>query len=119
MNETALPMRQLGACLPGTGIGGAGVHWNGQTWRFHPRDFTIRTTTIDRYGASAIPAGMTIQDWGITYDELEPYFDKFEYMAGHRRQGREPEGPEDRRAATSSRARARASSRSRRRPTPR
>ena len=25
---------------------------------------------------------MTIQDWGITYDELEPYYDKFEYMAG-------------------------------------
>src|SRR5947208_1323333 len=25
---------------------------------------------------------MTIQDWGITYAELEPYYDKFEYMAG-------------------------------------
>ena len=25
---------------------------------------------------------MTIQDWGITYDELEPYYDRFEYMAG-------------------------------------
>ena len=77
-----MPIRQLGAFLPGTGIGGAGVHWNGQTWRFHPRDFTIRTSTIDRYGASAIPPGMTIQDWGITYDELEPYMDKFDYMAG-------------------------------------
>ena len=82
MQENALPMRQLGSFLPGTGIGGAGVHWNGQTWRFHPRDFTIRTSTIDRYGASAIPDGMTIQDWGITYDQLEPYYDKFEYMAG-------------------------------------
>ncbi len=80
--ETALPMRQLGAWLPGTGVGGAGVHWNGQTWRFHPRDFTIKTSTIDRYGAAAIPANMAIQDWGITYDELEPYYDKFEYMAG-------------------------------------
>jgi gluconate 2-dehydrogenase alpha chain len=80
--ETALPIRQLGAWLPGTGVGGAGVHWNGQTWRFHPRDFQIRTETIDRYGASAIPANMAIQDWGITYDELEPYYDKFEYMAG-------------------------------------
>ena len=82
MQENALPMRQLGSFLPGTGIGGAGVHWNGQTWRFHPRDFTIRTSTVDRYGASAIPDGMSIQDWGITYDELEPYYDKFEYMAG-------------------------------------
>jgi gluconate 2-dehydrogenase alpha chain len=82
MQENALPFRQLGSFLPGTGIGGAGVHWNGQTWRFHPSDLTKRTTVVDRYGASAIPAGMTIQDWGITYDELEPYYDKFEYMAG-------------------------------------
>ena len=82
LNETALPIRQLGSFLPGTGLGGAGVHWNGQTWRFHPRDFTIRTSAIDRYGASAIPAGMSIQDWGVTFDELEPYYDKFEYMAG-------------------------------------
>ena len=82
LQENALPIRQLGSFLPGTGVGGAGVHWNGQTWRFHPRDFTMRTSTIERYGASAIPAGMSIQDWGITYDELEPYFDKFEYMAG-------------------------------------
>ena len=42
LRETALPIRQLGSFLPGTGLGGAGVHWNGQTWRFHPRDFTIR-----------------------------------------------------------------------------
>ena len=82
LRETALPIRQLGSFLPGTGLGGAGVHWNGQTWRFHPRDFTIRTSTIERYGAAMIPAGMTIQDWGITYDELEPYYQTFEEMAG-------------------------------------
>jgi gluconate 2-dehydrogenase alpha chain len=82
LREPALPIRQLGSFLPGTGLGGAGVHWNGQTWRFHPRDFTIRTSTIDRYGAGMIPAGMTIQDWGVTYDQLEPYYDKFEKMAG-------------------------------------
>ena len=28
-NQTALPMRQLGSFLPGEGVGGAGVHWNG------------------------------------------------------------------------------------------
>src|SRR6476659_3592416 len=82
LGENALPIRQLGSFLPGTGLGGAGVHWNGQTWRFHPRDFTAYSSTVDRYGKSAIPAGMTIQDWGITYDQLEPYYDRFEYMAG-------------------------------------
>src|SRR5579871_472144 len=27
--QTALPMRKLGSFLPGTNVGGAGVHWNG------------------------------------------------------------------------------------------
>jgi gluconate 2-dehydrogenase alpha chain len=80
--ERALPIRRLGSFLPGTGLGGAGVHWNGQTWRFHPRDFTLRSTAEEVYGADAIPDDMAIRDWGITYEELEPYYDRFEYMAG-------------------------------------
>ncbi|WP_309118230.1 GMC family oxidoreductase [Paenibacillus sp.] len=78
----ALPMRQYGSFLLGEGLGGAGVHWNGQTFRFLPYDFQIRSLTEERYGKNKIPAEMTIQDWGITYDELEPYFDAFEKMAG-------------------------------------
>jgi len=30
IGQTALPMRQLGSFQPGTGVGGAMVHWNGQ-----------------------------------------------------------------------------------------
>ncbi|MBD1383350.1 GMC family oxidoreductase [Metabacillus arenae] len=78
----ALPMRQYGSFLLGEGLGGAGVHWNGQTYRFMPYDFEIQSKTVERYGKNKIPKGMTIQDWGITYDELEPYFDKFEKTAG-------------------------------------
>lgn len=78
----ALPMRQYGSFLLGDNLGGAGVHWNGQTYRFLPYDFQMRSMTVDRYGKDKIPADMTIQDWGITYDELEPYYDKFEKMAG-------------------------------------
>lgn len=33
LSEQALPYRQLGSFLPGDGVGGAGVHWNGQNWR--------------------------------------------------------------------------------------
>jgi gluconate 2-dehydrogenase alpha chain len=81
MNETALPMRQLGSFLPATGVGGAGVHWNGQTWRFLPSDFLARSHNIQRYGK--LPDGnMTVQDWGVTYDELEPYYDRFEHLCG-------------------------------------
>ena len=81
MNETALPMRLLGSFLPASGVGGAGIHWNGQTWRFLPTDFVARTHNIQRYGK--LPDdNMTVQDWGVTYDELEPYYDKFEYLCG-------------------------------------
>ncbi|ABE64857.1 putative gluconate dehydrogenase (plasmid) [Nitrobacter hamburgensis X14] len=80
--ETALPMRHLGSFLPAAGVGGAGIHWNGQNWRFLPTDFTVRSQTTQRYGAQMIPGDMTIQDWGVTYDELEPYYDKWEYLCG-------------------------------------
>ncbi len=80
--QKALPMRQLGSFLLGEGLGGAGVHWNGQTWRHFPYDFQIKTMTDKKYGANKLPAEYTIQDWGITYDELEPYFDRFEKTAG-------------------------------------
>lgn len=81
-NQRALPMRQLGSFLLGEGLGGAGTHWNGQTWRFLPYDFEIKSMTDEKYGANKLPAEYTLQDWGITYDELEPYFDKFEKTAG-------------------------------------
>jgi gluconate 2-dehydrogenase alpha chain len=32
--------------------------------------------------APATWAVKTIQDWGVTYDELEPYYDRFEYLCG-------------------------------------
>jgi gluconate 2-dehydrogenase alpha chain len=80
--QTALPMRHLGSFFPASGVGGAGVHWNGQTWRFLPTDFTLRSHLEQRYGKSFIPKDMTIQDWGVTYDELEPYYDRFEYLCG-------------------------------------
>lgn len=78
----ALPMRQYGTFIVGDGVGGAGTHWNGQTYRFLPYDFEIKTMTEERYGADKIKPDMPLQDWGITYDELEPYYDTFEKMAG-------------------------------------
>lgn len=79
-SQTALPMRKLGSFLPGTNVGGSGVHWNGQTWRFLPSDFQARSHNEHRYGP--LPEDMTVQDWGIGYDELEPYYDRFEYLCG-------------------------------------
>ncbi len=81
-SQTALPIRQFGSFLPGNGVGGAGVHWNGQTWRYLPTDFVLRSHIEARYGRKAIPEDMTIQDWGITWDDIEPYYDKFEKLCG-------------------------------------
>ena len=81
-SQTALPIRKWGSFLPGNGVGGAGVHWNGQTWRFLPDDFRIRSHMIERYGAGIMPEGNHIQDWPVSYDELEPHYDKFERVLG-------------------------------------
>jgi gluconate 2-dehydrogenase alpha chain len=81
-NENALPMRRWGAFSPGEGVGGAGMHWTGHHWRFLPSDFVLKSHTLARYGAGVIPDYMTIEDWGVTYDELEPFFDRFDKLCG-------------------------------------
>jgi gluconate 2-dehydrogenase alpha chain len=81
-SETPLPVRNWGAFMLGNGVGGAGVHWNAETWRFLPTDFTTRSHLTQRYGAGFLPADMTVQDWGVSYDELEPHYDAFEYLCG-------------------------------------
>jgi gluconate 2-dehydrogenase alpha chain len=83
VNQDALPMRHLGSFLLGTGVGSGGVHWNGQIWRFLPSDFLTKSHNQQRYGKKAVSAyDMTVQDWGVTYDELEPYYDQFDKICG-------------------------------------
>ncbi|MCC6313088.1 MAG: GMC family oxidoreductase, partial [Thermomicrobiales bacterium] len=81
-SQTALPMRQLGSFLPGNEVGGAMVHWNGQLWRFLSYFFEYRSHLEQRYGKDFLPEDTTIQDWGVTYDELEPYFTQFDKTFG-------------------------------------
>jgi gluconate 2-dehydrogenase alpha chain len=81
-SETALPIRRWGSFLPGTGLGGAAVHWNGQTYRFQDTDFKMRSHTLQRYGKNFLSDDITIQDWGVTAEDMEPYYDRFEYLLG-------------------------------------
>ena len=81
-NEQALPIRRIGAFLPGEGVGGSGIHWGALHWRFLPSDFRVRTALTERYGAKAIPDDMTIQDWPVSYDEIEPFYDRFDKICG-------------------------------------
>ena len=58
--DTAPPMRQLGSFLPGEGVGGAGVHWNGVTWRW-----TGSITRCDRI-TSSVTASARPPDMPVT-----------------------------------------------------
>ena len=80
--DTALPMRRWEGFLPGTGVGGAAVHWNGQTYRFQDTDFRMRSLTTERYGKSFLAPEIIVQDWGVNAAEMEPHFDRFEYLMG-------------------------------------
>ena len=81
-DSPSLPMRQYGTFNPGQGLGGAGIHWTAQLWRFYPQDFRLRSSIIERYGEEKLPEGNTIQDWPVSYDELEPYYTQFEWDIG-------------------------------------
>src|SRR5882757_1559896 len=81
ISQTSLPMRDYGSFLPGNGVGGAGVHWNGYTWRYYPSDFECKSHHLKRYGAKKI-ADLQLQDWGVTFDEIEHCYDRFEYLCG-------------------------------------
>ncbi len=56
-------------------VGGGTLSYGAQAWRYMPQDFRMRST----YGA---PQGSSLEDWPISYDELEPYYDKAEYEIG-------------------------------------
>lgn len=81
-NDTAVPYRKYGSFVLGNGVGGAGVHWNGQLWRASPEDLRFRSHIEERYGKKFIAADMTVQDYPVTFEELEPHFDHFEKVCG-------------------------------------
>jgi gluconate 2-dehydrogenase alpha chain len=66
----------------GNQAGGGTVHYGAVSWRFHEDDFRVRSQTIARYGADAIPEGSSIIDWPLSYAELEPYYERAEYELG-------------------------------------
>ena len=79
---SAVPVRQYGSFLPGTGVGGAGEHWNGAAWRFLPSLFNLRTHLNEKHGAAKLPPDLAVQDWGVTYEDLEPHYWRAEQMMG-------------------------------------
>ncbi|MCC6589734.1 MAG: GMC family oxidoreductase [Bryobacterales bacterium] len=56
-------------------VGGGTLTYGAMAWRFHPKDFAMRSS----YGA---PPGSTLEDWPLTYDDLEPFYEKAEWEIG-------------------------------------
>jgi gluconate 2-dehydrogenase alpha chain len=75
-------MREMGAFKPGEMVGGTAAHWGGNARRFLPHDFQIRSRIKEPYGQSFIPEDCSLQDWGVTWDEIQPYYDQFEEIFG-------------------------------------
>jgi choline dehydrogenase-like flavoprotein len=74
------------------GVGGGTRVFGAQAWRFCAEDFQMASV----YG---VPPGSSLADWPISYDELEPWYDRAEWewgtagepggdrFAGHRSRG--------------------------------
>ena len=80
-DQTALPMRRWGFAYPGDNLGGAGAHWAGVCYRFNESEFRLRSHYTEKYGAG-IMEGLTSQDWPVSYNDLETFYERFEALAG-------------------------------------
>jgi len=63
-------------------VGGTSIHYWAQSWRLNPWDFKARSEAVKRYGPTAIPGRSTLEDWPLSYDDLEPYYDIVEHEVG-------------------------------------
>jgi gluconate 2-dehydrogenase alpha chain len=80
--DRAIPMRQLGSFLPGQGTGGAGEHW-GAVFPRHLADvFELLKSTTEKYGAKKLPQDHAVVDWGVTWNEIEPYYTRADKLVG-------------------------------------
>ncbi len=56
-------------------VGSGTVSYGAMGWRFMPEDFRMKTTYGDVEGS-------TLEDWPISYDDLEPCYEKAEWEIG-------------------------------------
>jgi choline dehydrogenase-like flavoprotein len=56
-------------------VGSGTVSYGAMAWRFMPEDFKLKST----YG---MVEGSSLDDWPISYEDLEPYYEKAEWEIG-------------------------------------
>ncbi|MCA1573487.1 MAG: GMC family oxidoreductase [Acidobacteria bacterium] len=62
---------ELGSNNSGKGVGGSTVHYSMVAMRAHPEDFR-------RLSLEGAITGADMQDWPLTFEELEPYYEEVE-----------------------------------------
>ena len=62
-------------------VGGGTRVYGAQAWRFHPDDFRMAS----KYG---VPEGSSLADWPISYETLEPFYERAEWELGVAGDGR-------------------------------
>ena len=66
----------IGRVLPASQcVGGGTVHYAAMSFRNRPEDFTV----LDSFGE--VPGG-NVRNWPFTYDDIEPYYTRVEYLIG-------------------------------------
>ena len=73
-SQVVHPRDPLYGTLPAC-VGGGTVYYGAHAWRFHPETFHLKSYV------GHVP-GANLEDWPITYDDLEPYYEKAEYDIG-------------------------------------
>ncbi|MBW2243062.1 MAG: GMC family oxidoreductase [Deltaproteobacteria bacterium] len=56
-------------------VGGTLTHWAAWSWRFRPDEFRVLST-------EGPVAGASLADWPISYDDMEPFYEKAEWEFG-------------------------------------
>ncbi|SER14294.1 gluconate 2-dehydrogenase alpha chain [Rosenbergiella nectarea] len=82
LQDTAVPTRKWGAFVPGGGVGGSGMHWTGVLIRPTPTDLKLKTYADQAYKPGILQEDMRIMDFPFSWQEIEPYYDKFERICG-------------------------------------
>lgn len=63
-------------------VGGSVIHYGAWLRRYHPHHLKPLTAVRERGMAHLLPEDCTLADWPLTYDDLEPYYTRLDYLVG-------------------------------------
>ena len=95
--QFALPVRRstksVQLITPGHGVGGMAIHFGGGMGRIGPWAFEAYSRTMDNQGEEALPDDHDLEDWPISYEDAQPYYEEYEKMMGLSGENQDPFEP--------------------------